>query len=364
MTTRLDTKAVGASCPVRTSTEMKAAVYGAGAVGARAARQLFSCELIDDLVLIDRDGPKVQEAASSLGGSSRALVVESSGSQSRTATFEDTFASTDVVVLAAYDDHVDLARRALQQGCHVVSVSDDLDTVGALRNLDGLARDVDRSLAIGAGFAPGLACLLARHAASMLDVLAEIHIAKFGTGGPSCARQHHRALRSDGMEWREGKWHKRRGGSGRELCWFPDPVGGLDCYFAALPDPLLLTPAFSGLTRVTARVSATRRDMSTKWLPMLRRPHPEGLIGAVRVEARGWRGTVRDEVVLGVLDRPAVAAGTVAAVVAAAAHQGKLARTGAGGLAELVDDVTPLLAQLAKLGVKAAVFEGAAIHGG
>ena len=32
---------------------------------------------------------------------------------------------------------------------------------------------------------------------------------------------------------------ERAGGSGRELCWFPDPIGAVDCYRPALPDPLL-----------------------------------------------------------------------------------------------------------------------------
>ena len=44
--------------------------------------------------------------------------------------------------------------------------------------------------------------------------------------------------------------------------------------------------------RVTARVAASRRDRLTARLPMLRPPHPEGLIGAVRVEVRGGQGQV------------------------------------------------------------------------
>jgi hypothetical protein len=57
------------------------------------------------------------------------------------------------------------------------------------------------------------------------------------------------------------------------------------------------------------------------------------------------------------MDRPAVAAGTVAAVAATWAAGGRLRRPGAAGLAELVDPV-PFLGELARRGVKAAVFEG------
>jgi hypothetical protein len=91
---------------------------------------------------------------------------------------------------------------------------------------------------------------------------------------------------------------------------------------------------------------------------MLRRPHPEGDIGGVRVEVRGSQGPATDQRVLGVVDRPAVAAGVVAAVAARWAVDGRLSRPRAAGLATLVEP-GPFLAVLADRGVKAAVFEGA-----
>lgn len=342
---------------------MHVAIYGTGAVGSRAARQLVSSgNTIETMSLIDNDLSVAQEVAASIGSPADATTISALRLETRIERFHEICENTDVVVLTASDDHVELAQTALRAGCHVISVSDDLDTVRKLLDMDDMARDVERNIVVGAGFAPGLTCLLARHAAAQLDVVDEIHIAKFGTGGPACARQHHRALRSDGIEWRNQQWEERRGGTGRELCWFPDPVGGLDCFQAALPDPLLLLPAFPGLVRCAARVSATRRDIGTKWLPMLRRPHPEGLIGAVRVEVRGWRGTVRDAVVLGALDRPAVAAGTVAAVATEIAVRGEFQRSGSGGLAGLLHDTLPVLKNLADRGLRAAVFEGMKTH--
>jgi hypothetical protein len=91
---------------------------------------------------------------------------------------------------------------------------------------------------------------------------------------------------------------------------------------------------------------------------MLRPPHPEGVLGAVRVEVRGRRGPAHDAQVLGALDRPAVAAGTVAAVSALWMATGGLSRPGSGGLAELVTEPVPFLRELSRRGVKAAVFEG------
>jgi hypothetical protein len=181
-------------------------------------------------------------------------------------------------------------------------------------------------------------------------------VAKVGTGGPACARQHHHALGGMAVDWRDGGWVHRPSGSGRELCWFPDPVGAEDCYRAALPDALLLVPAFPGVQRVTARLAATRRDRLTARLPMLRPPHPEGGPGAVRVEVRGRRGGSRDVTVLGSMDRPAVAAGAVAALAALWAVQGRTIRPGAAGLAELVEP-TSFLADLRRRGVRSAVFQ-------
>ena len=323
-------------------------VVGAGAVGARAARQLLSSEeAVSDLAVVDADPRRSATVAASLAGPARSVAWDE-------ALLDD----ADVVVLACPGGHRALAESALERGVHVVSVADDIPQVRALLGLDAEARERGLTVVVGAGFAPGLACVLARHAAAAFDSVDEVHVAKAGTGGPACARVHHRALGSWAIDWRDGAWVRRAGGSGRELAWFPDPVGGSDCYRAALPDAFVLVPAFAGVRRVTARVAATRRDRLTARLPMLRRPHPEGVIGAVRVEVRGRRGTARDVRVLGAIDRPAIAAGAVACLATQWAVEKRFARSGAGGLAELVDEPVPFLAELARRGVRAAVFEG------
>jgi len=323
---------------------LRAAVVGAGAVGARAARQLLFLGQVDDLVVVET-APK-----------RAAAVVESLGEPSRTAASLPSDA--DVVVLACPGPHRALAEQALRAGASVVSVADAEPEVRALLELDAQATEAGRHVVVGAGFSPGLSCVLAAHAARSFERVEEIHVAKVGTGGPSCATQHHRVLAGPAIGWHDGAWNRTPGGSGRELVWFPDPVAGVDCYRAALAEPLLLVPAFGGVSRVSARVGASRRDRLTARLPMLRRPHPEGNLGAIRVEVRGSQGVATDERVLGVVDRPAVAAGVVAAVAARWAVDGRLSGPGAAGLASLVEP-GPFLAALADRGVKAAVFEGA-----
>ncbi len=328
---------------------MRIGVIGVGAVGARAARQLASTDGVDTVVISDTVAARAEAVAAAIGP-----VAEIDPKRPAGVPLD-----VDVVVLASDPgNHAAQARTHLSSGTAVVSVSDSIADIRALLALHAEAVERNLTVVVGAAFAPGFSCMLAVHAASQLDSVDEIHVARLGTGGPACARQHHRALGSRSIEWHERGWRTRPAASGRELCWFPDPLGAADCYRAGLADPLLLAPAFPNAERITARLAATRRDRLTGKLPMLRPPHPEGGPGAVRVEVRGRRGGASETVVLGVIDRPAVAAGAVCALAAVAAARGQLRRRGAGGLAELAEPL-PLLTELARRGVKAAVFDGA-----
>ena len=139
---------------------------------------------------------------------------------------------------------------------------------------------------------PGLSGLLARHLSSRLHRVDELHVAMHGAAGPACARVHHRSLSGRSPGYIDGEWKEFHGGSGRELCWFPEPVGAVDCYRAESPLPILLHRAFPEAQRISSRRSATRRDRLTARLPMLRPPHAEGGVGALRGGSRSitrWR---------------------------------------------------------------------------
>ena len=322
-----------------------AAVIGAGAVGQRIARQLASRHDVDRLVLGSRHTARLRGLAAQLLDVDVEVVEPGA------------LPEADVVVLSLPSGaHAALADKALRAGAHVVSLSAAIPDVEELLELDKRARNADRSLVIGAGFSPGYSCLLARHGASQFDVVTEVHVARVGTGGPANQRQLHRARTGTSIDWRDGEWRRRRGGSGRELVWFPDPLGAHDCYRAALPDALLLVPAFGDVERVTARVAGTRRDRLTAMLPMLRPPHPEGGPGGVRVELRGLRDGRHCTDVLGVIDHPSAAAAAVAATAAGRALADELP-SGAWGLG-MLDDPLPWLTELAERGVRAAAYEG------
>jgi saccharopine dehydrogenase-like NADP-dependent oxidoreductase len=325
---------------------MRIGVLGAGAVGSRAVRQLSATPSVDEVLVADVDPIRARNVANAIAKRVREVPA-------------DDLSQCDVVVLASPAPHADVAATLLRAGAHVVSVSDDVGDVRALFDLGVLADDRGLALVVGASFAPGFTCLLVRYGSRQLDALEEIHVAKHGTGGPACARQHHRALAGIATDWRDGSWQERPAGSGRELCWFPSPIGALDCYRAEVTDPFVLVRALPDVRRITSRMSATRRDRLTARLPMLRPPHPEGGLGAVRVELRGTRDGARATEILGALDRAGIAAGAVAAVAAVEVAATKV-RTGAFGLADPAIDARGLLVELARRGVKAARFVGSA----
>ncbi len=322
------------------------AVVGAGATGSRVAHTLATDGRPARLAVVDRRPEVAASVARSVGG----IAAE----------IDDAHVA-DVAVLSRPAPHAPTARRLLASGVSVVSMSDDFDDVAELLELDRVAHGSGATLVVGAAMAPGLSGLLARYLAGQLHVVDEIHVAMHGTGGPACARQHHRALGGTSHGMHDGQWIKRPGGAGRELCWFPEPINAYDCYRAEMPDPVLLHRVFPDVQRMSARLSATRRDRFTSRLPMLSPPHREGGIGAVRVDVRGALSTgARETLVVGT----AVRSGVAAAIVAATMTRWVLehaAATQLRGVVVLGDERLPtagLLEQIQRAGVSLFEFTG------
>lgn len=263
-----------------------------------------------------------------------------------------------IVVLATPGPHVADAAALLGRGIAVVSVGDQVDDVRAMLSLDHLARRHDVPLVVGAGMSPGLVGLLARHLATEFHQVDEIHVGIHGTAGPACARQHHRALSRSSVSIIGGAERVTNAGTGRELVWFPEPVGAYDCYRAEVPGPLLLRRVFPTADRVTARMSANRRDRFTSRLPMLRPPHGEGGVGALRVELRGSDAAGgRHAAIAGIAELVGTAAAATAGAFVEAVRNGTLP-TGAvvSGSSEL--DTVALLRSVERLGVRLQSFTG------
>ena len=221
----------------------------------------------------------------------------------------------DVALIASGGSHAKAASELLHRQVSVVTAGDDLQDCRALLDLEAAALSARVPLVVGAAMSPGLSGLMVRSMASALTACSEIHIAFHGTAGPSCARTYHRSLSGQSVFWHEGKMRSAPGGSGRELLWFPEPVGPRDCYLAEIASPLLLHRSLPEADRITVRRSARRRDRVTARLPMMRSPHSEGGLGALRVEVRGTDDAGRRRsLIQGVAEQ----VGTASAAVAAA----------------------------------------------
>lgn len=321
-----------------------ALLVGLGAVGRRAARQLVETEGLERLLVADRDRGAAERVAGALGERAEAIAYTSG---------EPIPEGVDVVAcaLAAGVDHP-VAEAAIGARVPMVSSDDDHEAIEVLRTLDGRARAAGVTIAAGAGLSPGLADVLARHAAAMFDVVTEIRVARTGWAGPASALTVQRERRSPARERARGSWQTVRP-RGDELVWFPDPIGARDCQ-AVASGVALLSDAFPDVERISVHLAepAKRR--------FRRRLGDDGDWGAVRVEVWGRRGETVDVVVYGVIERTAVAAGTALAVTAlqlAGVGGEPVVRPGVSGLGELVEPV-PFLAELAARGVRAAVFEG------
>jgi hypothetical protein len=268
-----------------------------------------------------------------------------------------------IVAAVPHDDDLALARCALEHGVPFVSAADDHDAISALLGLDADARSAGVTIAGGCGLAPGLSDVLARHAADALDSIEEVHVARAGVAGPASAATVRRARSERSATWRDGGWEETRG-AGPELVWFPDPIGARDCELAAGGLDLLVR-VLPGVVGATFRLAEPpARGVGERLGERLtRRTGPEGW-GATRVEVHGSRGRAREAIVYGVVERTAVAAGTVLALVAAhvsgALVLGDDAPSGVHGAAGIVDPVR-FLAELARRGVRAAAFEGVAV---
>ncbi|MGA0766304.1 MAG: hypothetical protein ACO32R_05905, partial [Ilumatobacteraceae bacterium] len=299
-------------------------IFGAGVVGARVAESL-SIESQTSILVYDSSQIVAQRLARRLS-ETNSLIKATNRSELHRAK---------VVVLAGPLPHTPVAKEFLGKGVSIVSTSDDIADCLNLLSLSDLATENKATLIIGAASSPGMSGLLVRNLSKAFDSIDEVHIALHGTGGPACARQHHRALSGQSIGWHDGEWLRRPAGSGRELCWFPEPVGAYDCYRGELPDPLLIKRAFPELIRVTARVSATRRDRVFARLPMLIPPRAEGGMGGLRVEVRGTKNGERVVDVVGVAERVGQVAGVVSGCVARSISVGEISQPGAFVLGEL-----------------------------
>ncbi len=326
-------------------------LVGTGAVGTAAARELVRTPGIDEVLLAARRPKPVAALASMLGRTARM------------STFcpGEPLPDGVSVVATAVPSEVDaaVASAAVDAGVPFVAASDAANTVDGLFALDTAATERGVPLVAGCGLAPGLADVLARHAAAGLDRVDEVHVARAGVAGPASETTIRRAVREPALEWRDGRWHTERQ-HGPELVWFPDPIGARET--ASVGSSVrLLVRALPELRAASIRMTEPL-TRGVRWF----RPSPDERWGAALVTVWGARGRRYEPVVYGVRHNTAAAAGAVLALTASTlagvvpALKPAPAPVGVRSLAELVAPV-PFLAELASRGVHASAFEGVGV---
>ena len=90
---------------------------------------------------------------------------------------------------------------------------------------------------------------------------------------------------------------------------------------------------------------------------MLTPPHSEGGVGAIRVELRGRKNGVQENIVLGVAERPAVAAASVTALTVEFLLNKKI-KTNYMSTLGLMVDPSEFLSELSKRSIDLQIFEG------
>lgn len=366
---------------------MRAMVLGGGGrIGRRTSGLLADNEAVESLLLADIETDEAVRVAASLGGKAEAVRADLFSARE----IRGEIGGCDVVVDclgSEVDLGLSIAEAAMDAGVDYVTNCDDWQTTSALLELDPDAAESGVLAVTGAGATPGLTNAMALHAANSFDSVDEIHIAWVGsTNNPSGAETVSQTLKTFVGEvptYADGAWRNIRAGSGRELVWFPSPVGGVDVVSCGHPEPLTLPRNIDGLTAVTVKGSigiallqdllrvASRLGLSRSgierlggvsgidsWLPGV------GLISGgprwagLRVEVRGMRNGARETVVLGAIDAMQNLAGASLAATALMVGSGEIAKKGV--LApEAVLDPRAFFGHLARWGIKIARLEPA-----
>ncbi len=150
-------------------------LVGAGAVGGRAARQLTDTAGVDRVLIVERRKSHAELVAAAMGA--RVEILDWTPDNA----LPEGIAAVACALPAGNEQPI--ASRAVEAGVPFASSGDDEHDLMGLRSLTEPARRADISILAGCGLAPGLADVLARHAADAFDEVDEVGVARSGTAG-------------------------------------------------------------------------------------------------------------------------------------------------------------------------------------
>ena len=203
---------------------MLTAVVGTGAVGGRIARRLAEEPSVSQVLVCGR-------RSFSAGG------LAESFERVRECSLADVFQADLVVLATPSGTHLSLASRLIREHTAVISVSDHPEEVRGLLLMDSQAASKGVSLIVGAAFSPGLhVCARRSRVRGARRGLRHSRLAS-RVGGTSLRAQVSRCSQALRLVPQGGSLAARRGGSGREISWFPDPIGRSTATSGSWPSP-------------------------------------------------------------------------------------------------------------------------------
>lgn len=149
------------------------ALGGAGEMGTQACRVAVELANVTELVVADRDLPRANRLAASLGPTARSMPVEAIDPES----LRQAMAGVDIVMntVGPFFRHaVPVVTAAIDSGCSYIDICDDWEPLPQIYALDAEARDAGVTVLVGMGASPGITNLLAVLATRQLDSVEEI----------------------------------------------------------------------------------------------------------------------------------------------------------------------------------------------
>jgi saccharopine dehydrogenase-like NADP-dependent oxidoreductase len=151
------------------------------------------------------------------------------------------------------------AHSALEHGCGYVDICDDAEGTQALIDFDAAVREAGLTFISGAGLSPGLTNMMAKRVLEEAPECDGIQVAwatrERDPGGLAPLRHMLHMAVSPCPQWRDGALVHTRGfvPETARSYRFPAPVGEIECYDTAHPEPMLLSRSFPNLVNVSCQ---------------------------------------------------------------------------------------------------------------
>lgn len=231
---------------------------GAGDMGSAIVRDLVQSD-VSEVIIADFNQEKANSICSELKGKKTKLSAQFVDANDH-ASLVQAIRGADAVASAIgpfYEFGPKTAKAAIEAGVSYVDIDDDYDATKATLEMDDEAKKAGVVVIVGLGWTPGITNVCARYGASKLEQVDEIDIAWAGTAADSSGHAvlYHVWHALSGMVpmYLNGEWREVPAGSEGKMYDFPQPVGGVQCFYCGHPEPVTMPRFLKGIKAVTIR---------------------------------------------------------------------------------------------------------------